>query len=36
MRLALEELRFFCREMKVLGIYPASPFRVDGVGSGED
>ena len=27
MRLALEELRFFCREMKILGVYPASPFR---------
>jgi prephenate dehydratase len=27
MRLALEELRFFCREFKMLGVYPASPFR---------
>jgi prephenate dehydratase len=27
MRLALEELRFFTREMKILGVYPASPFR---------
>ncbi len=27
MRLALEELRFFTRELKILGIYPASPFR---------
>jgi len=27
MRLALEELRFFTREMKILGTYPASPFR---------
>ncbi|MFY7959337.1 MAG: prephenate dehydratase [Elsteraceae bacterium] len=27
MRLAMEELRFFCRELKILGVYPASPFR---------
>jgi prephenate dehydratase len=27
MRLALEELRFFTREMKILGVYPASAFR---------
>ena len=27
MRLALEELRFFTRELKILGTYPASPFR---------
>ena len=27
MRLALEELRFFTREMKILGVYPASSFR---------
>lgn len=26
-RLALEELQFFCKELKVLGVYPASPFR---------
>ena len=26
-RLALEELGFFSREVKVLGVYPASPFR---------
>ena len=31
MRLALEELKFFTREIKVLGVYPASPFRVSGV-----
>jgi prephenate dehydratase len=30
MRLALEELRFFTRECKVLGVYPASTFRVSG------
>ncbi|HAH09753.1 MAG TPA: prephenate dehydratase [Alphaproteobacteria bacterium] len=26
-RLALEELQFFCSHMKVLGVYPAHPFR---------
>jgi prephenate dehydratase len=26
---ALEELRFFTHEVKVLGVYPASPFRLD-------
>lgn len=26
-RLALEELKFFCSELTVLGIYPADPFR---------
>jgi prephenate dehydratase len=31
MRLALEELKFFTREIRVLGVYPASPFRVSGV-----
>jgi prephenate dehydratase len=30
MRLALEELRFFTREFKVLGVYPASAFRTTG------
>ncbi len=25
--LALEELSFFCKHMKVLGVYPASPYR---------
>jgi len=29
-RLALEELGFFSREVKVLGVYPASPFRERG------
>ena len=28
-RLALEELQFFCSELKILGIYPASPYRRD-------
>jgi prephenate dehydratase len=28
-RLALEELSFFSREVKILGVYPASPFRGD-------
>ncbi len=32
MRLALEELRFFSREVKVLGVYPANPFRQTGMG----
>ncbi len=27
MRLALEELGFFSREVKILGVYPANPFR---------
>lgn len=27
-RLALEELEFFAREVKILGVYPAHPFRV--------
>jgi prephenate dehydratase len=27
-RLALEELSFFSREVKILGVYPASPFRL--------
>jgi prephenate dehydratase len=25
--LALEELQFFCAEFRILGVYPASPFR---------
>jgi prephenate dehydratase len=25
--LALEELNFFCKQLKVLGVYPASPYR---------
>ena len=29
-RLALEELSFFSREVKILGVYPASPFRQHG------
>jgi prephenate dehydratase len=31
-RLALEELSFFSREVKILGVYPASPFREKGEG----
>jgi prephenate dehydratase len=27
-RLALEELSFFSREVKILGVYPANPFRL--------
>ncbi len=34
MRLALEELRFFTREFKVLGVYLASTFRVSGEATG--
>jgi prephenate dehydratase len=26
-RLALEELSFFSREVRILGVYPAHPFR---------
>jgi len=29
-RLALEELGFFSREVKILGVYPAHPFRLQG------
>ncbi len=29
LRLALEEIRFFCRELNILGVYPASPFRAE-------
>src|SRR5262249_32039818 len=28
-RLAIEELEFFSTEVKVLGVYPADPFRVE-------
>jgi prephenate dehydratase len=27
LRLALEELRFFSHEVKILGVYPAHPYR---------
>lgn len=27
-QLALEELAFFCDELRILGVYPASPFRI--------
>jgi prephenate dehydratase len=37
LRLALEELDFFAREVKILGIYPAHPFRRDaGQVAGDD
>jgi hypothetical protein len=26
-RLALEELQFFCTHLRVVGVYPAHPFR---------
>src|SRR5262249_15648688 len=29
LRLALEELRFFSREARVLGVYPGHPFRLE-------
>ena len=29
-RLAMEELGFFSREVKILGVYPANPFRQGG------
>jgi prephenate dehydratase len=35
-RLALEELRFFSREVKILGTYPAHPFRAEAAQSGTD
>ena len=36
LRLALEELRFFTREVRILGIYPGHPFRRDAARNGED
>lgn len=37
LRLALEELDFFAREVKILGVYPAHPFRRDaGQVAGDD
>jgi len=36
MRLALEELRFFTRDFKILGTYPASKFRVSGIAAESD
>ncbi len=29
LKLALEELNFFTHEVKILGVYPAHPFRLD-------
>ena len=29
LRLALEELAFFSKEVRILGVYPAHPFRVE-------
>ena len=29
LRNALEELEFFSREVRILGVYPASPFRAE-------
>jgi hypothetical protein len=28
----LEELEFFSREVKILGVYPAHPYRVKNIG----
>ena len=33
-RLALEELSFFSREVRILGVYPASPFRAEAQSGG--
>ncbi len=30
---ALEELRFFCDEVRILGVYPAHSYRLDNIGS---
>ena len=34
-RLALEELGFFSREVKILGVYPANPFRAGRANAGD-
>ena len=36
LRLALEELGFFSKELKILGVYPAHPFRYRAEASAED
>ncbi|CAK0744129.1 prephenate dehydratase [uncultured Gammaproteobacteria bacterium] len=36
LRLALEELDFFAREVRILGVYPAHPFRRQASQTGED
>ena len=36
LRRALEELSFFSRETRVLGVYPAATFRRDQVATGDD
>lgn len=35
-RLALEELEFFTHEVKILGVYPAHPYRLQNADDGED
>jgi prephenate dehydratase len=35
LRLALEELDFFAREVKILGVYPSNPFRLSNAEAGE-
>ena len=34
--LALEELRFYSHEVKILGVYPAHPKRLEDSGEAED
>ena len=36
LKLALEELPFFTREVRILGIYPAHPFRARAAQAGAD
>ncbi|BBK45188.1 prephenate dehydratase [Allostella vacuolata] len=36
LRLALEELQFFCRDLRILGVYPAHPYRADNLGAEAD
>ena len=36
LRLALEELSFFSRELKILGVYPAHPFRREEAAAAQD
>jgi prephenate dehydratase len=36
LRLALEELAFFARNVRILGVYPADPFRLDERQAGDD
>ena len=29
LKLALEELQFFCKEFRIMGVYPAHPYRIE-------